>query len=277
MFSKDFLGLIPIGAMILGSGIGISLKLSTTPRAILLAIAAGLVTASVVTDVVPCINEAEGDIKKQIFAMVGIAVGAVLMLTIKVVEPKPADEKCKPTASPVDSPGETPSPGKIPAHSTKKGFPWALVVAIAADMFLDGVVIGQGLHGKVSPGFIAAMTVEGLIISSTIMNTVKERGGSWGWYSTAFGIMAGGSLLGVFAGHWIGDRLGTNGKLVLMGAALSVVMWIVVMELMPEALENSGAWWVPGLWLLGTAGGIVLDWVTEAGGGGDSGAAPVTA
>ena len=52
----------------------------------------------------------------------------------------------------------------------------------------------------------------------------------------------------------------------MMGGALSVVLWIVVMELMPEALQQSNAWWVPALWFSGVAGGMSLDWIVDAAG-----------
>jgi zinc transporter ZupT len=95
------------------------------------------------------------------------------------------------------------------------------------------------------------------------MNIVKDRGGSWKDYSLAFAMMGGASVLGAFAGHRIGQKLGARGGAAMMGVALSVVMWIVVMELMPEALDNSSAWFVPALWLAGMGGGIGLDWMTE--------------
>lgn len=246
MIVKDLAGLIPAASILIGSIVGVKLKLSTTPRAVMLAVAAGLVSASVITDIVPTINESKQSHARELFVMLGIALGAAIMLVLRRVEP---DKK-------VCDPGD-----KVCERTRKKeGFPLTLVVAIAVDMFVDGIVIGQGLHGKMSIGFIAAMTVEGLLVSSTIMNMVRDRGGAMKEYAMAFGIMAGSSLLGVFSGHWLGKKLGPVGKSGFMGAALSVVIWIVVMELMPEALEQNDSWWVPAIWLTGMAGGIGLDW-----------------
>jgi hypothetical protein len=58
----DLLGSIPLISVIVGAIIGAKVKIPDTPRAVLLSVAAGLVTASLFTDIAPAISEAEGSI-----------------------------------------------------------------------------------------------------------------------------------------------------------------------------------------------------------------------
>ena len=216
------------------------LKLSASPRAVLLAIAAGFVTASVVTDIAPQVKESQA----QLSAVIGVAVGVVVMLMLKQLEPSPCashDVSCK-----------------------KQGFPLALVAAVSVDMFLDGILIGHGLvTQKTSVAFTAAMAIEGLVLSSTIANVIEERGGTLKENALAFGMVGGSSLLGILLGHRIGGNLGGSGESLVLGATLSILLWIVIIELLPEAKEHNRTWWVPILWLVGMGGGLTLDWAID--------------
>ena len=43
-----------------------------------------------------------------------------------------------------------------------------------------------------------------------------------------------------------------------------VVLWLIVLDLVPEALESGDhAWWVGAVWLITTTIGMIIGWVVE--------------
>ena len=149
-------------------------------------------------------------------------------------------------------------------------FPIVLTAALAADVFIDGLVIGQSLSSdKPAIGFIAAMGLEGFITSSSLANIVKDRGGKTKHVLIASAIMIVSSLAGLLMGKIFSNKLSdVDGKpnplkVKMYGAALIVLIWTVVIELIPEALAESDKLWVYAIWLISTGGGIGLDWVID--------------
>ena len=247
MIDKKLLGLIPVGTMVVGTIVGLKLNLKPNLRAALLAVTAGLVTSSTITDVSPVFCGAEGETKLQKQAIIGIVIGSITMLVLQSFDKnKCVGKKCLKTFK----------------------FPIALTAALAADVFIDGLVIGQSLSGdKPAMGFISAMGLEGFITTSSLANIIKDRGGKTKDILIASTIMIVSSLVGLFIGKVFSKKLMDIGgkpnplKVKMYGAAFIVLIWTVVIELIPEALSESDKLWVYALWLISTGGGIGLDWV----------------
>ena len=248
-----FLGIIPAGTMIIGTIIGKKLQLKPNFRAALLAITAGLVSASIITDVSPTFCSIEGDSNLQKQALIGIAIGSLVMLFLQSLDSSNKtickdNDKCK----------------------KQFKFPIVLTAALAADVFIDGLVIGQSISlNKPAIGFITAMGLEGFITTSALSNIIKDRGGSTRDILISSGSMILSSIFGLFLGKVFGSQLkDVDGKInpkkvKIYGGALIVLLWTVCIELLPEALEESDKLWVYALWLLSTAGGISLDWIAD--------------
>ena len=243
------LGIIPAGTMIVGTIIGKKLKLKSSFRASLLAITAGLVTSTIITDVSPVFSSIEGDTKLQKQAMIGIFIGSIVMLLLQSLDSFKNkcknEEKCK----------------------KQFKFPIVLTSALAADVFIDGLLIGQSLSNqKPALAFITAMGFEGFIVSTTLANIIKEKGGKTFDILLGSGIMIISSIIGLLLGKIFGHKLkDIDGKLnpkkvKIYGAALIILIWTVCIELLPEAIEESDKLYIYALWLLSTAGGIGLDW-----------------
>jgi zinc transporter ZupT len=248
---KVLLGVIPLITMIIGTVVGTLLNLSNKLRAALLAVTAGLVASSIMTDVSPVFCNIEGETSLQKNAIIGILIGSIIMVALQSLNSlqskcEDTDEKCKKTFK----------------------FPIVLTAALAADVFIDGLVIGQSFtDDKPALGFIIAMALEGFITTSSLANIIKHRNGKIQDILIANGVMIGASVLGLFLG-WRFNKyfLDINGKpnplkVKMYGAAFIVLIWTVVIELIPEALSESDKLWVYALWLISTGGGIGLDWV----------------
>ena len=93
--------------------------------------------------------------------MIGIFIGSIVMIFLQSLNSSISTD-CK---------------NKLNCKNKFK-FPIVLTTALAADVFIDGLVIGQSLNQqKPALGFITAMGLEGFIISSTLTNIIKEKGG----------------------------------------------------------------------------------------------------
>ena len=250
MIKKELLGLIPVGTIIIGTVLGLKLNLKPNLRAGLLAVTAGLVTASIINDVSPVFCKIEGETKLQKQAIIGIVIGSITMLVLQSIDKKDKciDKNCDKTFK----------------------FPIVLTAALAADVFIDGLVISQSLSSyKPAIGFIAAMGLEGFITSSSLANIIKDRGGKTKDVLIASAIMIVSSLAGLLMGKIFSNKLSdVDGKpnplkVKMYGAALIVLIWTVVIELIPEALAESDKLWVYAIWLISTGGGIGLDWVID--------------
>jgi zinc transporter ZupT len=244
MIKSDFYGFVPIVAVTVGAVIGTKIKMPDVARSVLLATSAGLVTASLFSEIVPQVNSAEdGGIGKKVAAVAGILGGALLMLGLKQFD---------------TTAGVYPKAGKIAP------FPIALVGATAADFFIDNLVIGQSLHSTPTLGLVVASGIESIIVTSSIVNMMKSNGNSETQIAIASVTLVAASIGGLLAGHYLGQTMGDTTKTALMGVAMSVILWVVVMELWPAAL-NAGKkkWWVPAI-ILGTTGfGYILNWTMD--------------
>lgn len=248
MISTQLIAFIPSMTILIGSVIGVKLKIKSSTRALLLSVTAGLVTASIFTDLSPTLCKIEGNTKLQRQALIGVLIGTTLMIFLKYFD------KTKKNSE---------------SNDKKFNYPLVLSLALAADIFIDGLVIGQSLaSNKPSIGFISAMGLEGILTSSTLSNIIKDRGGGKFYVALSSGIMISSNILGVTLGKHFATKIKENGlpspgKVKIIGASLVVLLWTVCVELMPEAISENDKIWVYASWLLSTAGGLSIDWYLD--------------
>ena len=241
---RDWVGIIPVAASLAGSLVGKELTPEKTSRSVLLATAAGLVTSSLITDVSPVIDSASSDKKQQQRVITGMLVGALAMVALRSI------------SSPR---GKTSLP--------QKEVPMALLSAAALDFFIDGVIIGQGLHSTIPWSLVGGAMLETFVVSSSIITIMKARGCTDEQLYRSGTVLASSSFLGILVGHHMGRTPSVGEKALSMGFASSVLLWMVAMDLLPEALAaGDGAWYIPGVWLFATAGGVALDWKIQQSG-----------
>lgn len=236
-------GLVPAIFVGVGAALGSTLKVPPKASASLMALAAGFITASFITDVAPEISSPETN-KGKISAFLGVLGGALLMIGLQVGEQKMGKD------------------------IKKNGSVWGLVAATCVDFFIDSVLVGQTMKVGNFPSvmMLAATSVEAITLSAAIVTAMKERGESKRSIIIAASSIAFSSVLGVTAGYKTSNFFTGNRETFMMGLAATVLLWMVVRELLPQAERSVGSrWWIPVAWLGSTALGLGVNWISEGG------------
>ena len=196
----------PVAAIVLGSVVGYQVTPSKRVVSSLRFVAIGIVLAALSTEFVPDMIKAP-DAKDKIAAVAGFVGGALLMILLRTLLPKDG------------------------THTS----PYELAGALAADFFVDAVMVGIAL-GLAEGGALivgAALSTEMLILSMTTGALMKHQGQS---PETNYGI-TGILVASVAAGLAIGYTASTNLRgsaiikgLVAMGSAS--VIWLLTEELL---------------------------------------------
>ena len=244
MYKNITLISVPILSIMLGSILGIKLNISLTKQAILLSIAAGFLTATLITGIVPEVNAAKNNIIMQIFIMIGAFIGAVLMIILSIIEAN----QC------VD----------MNSDNCKNEFPLVFVGAISFDIFIHGIMIGNSFSKKMSYGYILATIFDTFICSFVLMNILKKYNRPVKEQYIMFGTLIAVLIVGIFFGTNIHSQLNILQTAILSGLSLIIVLWVIVMELIPQSTNNMKEvkynWLIPVLWLFSTCLGMLIDW-----------------
>lgn len=251
MLNTNLYGVLPVLGVVIGAAIGAKVKIPETTRAVLLACAAGLITASIFIDVSPALQNTAGDRKKQIALLGGFAGGALMMLGLREYDDKKdaAHEITKRNTS-------------VSTHE----FPMTLVGATVIDFFIHSFIIGQSFAKNPAIGLAVGSTVESIVITSGIINIMKSHGNTGKQMIIASAILIAASVVGFIVGRVYGIHMSSTSTIAVMGMTTSVVLWMVVQEVYPEAMKvGQKKWWIPAVWLATTAGGFIIDWTLEEG------------
>lgn len=229
----------PAISIMVGSIIGSQATIQNLPRGLLLATSAGFVTASLFTDISSKILSTKQVLHNSL--LVGIVVGAIFLVTLQSL----------------DSHSKT-HIGKTPQKDRE--FPLALIGSVCMDFLIDGIIIGQSSNSKVSIGFVLAMTLEGILVASSIINIMKKNRCTSNQIIFASVLMVSASLTGLFIGKKLLTNLSEQTDTVLTGISFVVILWMAMIELLPEARTAYKGNIVLIVWLLTTALGFVIDW-----------------
>ena len=247
------LSAIPVGICIIGSALGANLYLSEVAQALLFSGTAGLVAGGLITEVVPNINRVEGHKNKQLYAMGGIIVGATVMLILGNFSTDDGQEtglKYIPE-------------GEIVENAR---FPITLIGAAYADVAVGSLLLAHGLTEGTNTAAVISAALEVAMVSITVLGIMRVKKCSTAMKTLAACILASGTVVGAYVGL---NRKG-DGEMMstpfLAGVMTSVVLWLVVLDLVPEALHaGNKQWWVGAIWLATTSIGMFIGWKVEDG------------
>lgn len=221
LFEKIILfALIPVITMLIGGVIATFRKPSGNLRSLILHFAAGVVFSVVAVELLPDIIKTH----KTLPLIAGFSVGFLSMIGIR----KLTDSQ-EPDQSTVNS----------------KQLPWGLLIAIAVDIFIDGLLLGIGFTAGVTEGILLAIALS-LELLSLGMASATELGENQIRPQKVIGLI--GALAAVFfvsavLGATLLHNLSHTALEVVLSFGLSALLYLVTEELLIEAhQERETAW-----------------------------------
>jgi ZIP family zinc transporter len=217
--------IIPLATIFIGGFLGTTFNVKKKTRSILLHLAAGVVFAVVAIELLPDIVEKQNIITVSI----GFFAGLTLMLIIKHFTRK-SENKHKEIIE-----------AKEIEDANNKILPWGLLVGIAIDIVLDGILLGVGFAAGKSEGVLlcAALSLEvlalGLVVSTELKNEkIKKKLiliiTLVLSFSIVFGALIGSILLNIISNSALDG---------VLAFGLAALMYLVTEELLVEAHEDT--------------------------------------
>ena len=245
------LSIIPTVICVIASVIGANLVLSEVSQALLFSATAGLVAGSLITEVVPDINRVEGHKNKQLYAIGGVIVGATVMLILGNFS----------TANGQETGQSTTPEGEIVKNAK---FPITLIGAAFADVTVGSLLLAHGLNEGTNIPAVISAAVEVAMVSVTVLGIMKVKKCSVAMKTLGSCILICGTVIGALAGlNHEGDGIMMSTPF-LAGIMTSVVLWLVCLDLLPEALHaGNKQWWIGAVWLATTSIGMFIGWKVE--------------
>lgn len=214
--------------------------------------AAGVVLAAVAGEVLPALRE-EGHIW---WAAGGFLLGTVLVIVLEFVGEREA------------VPAEDTGP-RGPAMDTKQvaaaALPLGMLVPVAVDLLMDGMLIGLGAKLGFTQALILtiALTIEVLFLGISLSASLRQAGQGVG---RSIAWTAGVSLMMLVGAVGGAVLLGGASPQVLAGVlafGAAALLYLAVEELMIEAHENAETPWLTALFFVGFTVIYVLGAVAE--------------
>jgi ZIP family zinc transporter len=216
--------LIPFGTMILGGFFGTYLSVKDKFRSLLLHLAAGVIFAVVTTELMPAI------ITKQSLSSttIGFFAGLAVMMLIKFFSDK-SQQKHKELVKNAES-------EKV---ETKK-LPWSILVGVAVDITIDGILLGIGFATGKTEGLLLtiALALEILVLGMVISTELKTEKFKKKTTILIIILTALNFVIGAFIGSIIlnyASPLTLNG---ILAFGLAALIYLVTEELLVEAHET---------------------------------------
>jgi ZIP family zinc transporter len=221
LFQKILLfSLIPVVTMIVGGIIAIVKKPNGNIRSLILHFAAGVVFSVVAVELLPDIVETHAPLP----LIIGFALGFFTMIGIKRLTEVKEDKT---------------------AEILKNKLPVSLLIAIAVDIFIDGLLLGIGFTAGNTEGMLLAFALAVELLSLG-MATATELGDNNITNKKSVTIIAG--LAFVFfvsavLGATLLHNLSHNALEIVLSFGLSALLFLVTEELLIEAHEEKETVW----------------------------------
>jgi len=214
--------LIPLITMIIGGVWSANFKVGDKMQSTILHLAAGVIFAVVAVEILPDIVE-KGSITN---ISVGFFAGLGTMLLIKHFSHK-AEEKHKLQVTKYTEIG-------------KKLLPWALIIGIAVDIFIDGILLGVGFAAGQSEGILlcAALSLEILVLGLVVGTELKNENFSKNRILTIISVTALTFVVGAFLGSVMLSIVSEEVLTYILAFGLSALIYLVTEELLVEAHEK---------------------------------------
>lgn len=208
--------LIPVGATVLGGAVAIFKVPSEKTRSLVQHFAAGVVMAVVAGELLPEMTREH----RPLGVLIGFVLGVALMLGVKALTER--IERGDEQAGDRDGGGKT-----------------GLLIAVAIDVFLDGLLIGVGFAAgeRVGTLLVVALTLELLFLGVSVAASLTEA--KVGRARTLLTVAALSAL--VILGALLGGSLlaGLSGLAleIVLSFGAAALMYLVIEELLTEAHE----------------------------------------
>lgn len=210
--------LFPFASINLGGLFGSFYNIKGGARGFLLHLAAGVIFAVVAIELLPDIVSAHN----IPIVSVGFFAGLALMMLIKYMTRR-SEKKHK----------------EIIAQNAESVLPWGLLVGIAVDIFLDGILMGIGFAAGQEEGVLLciALSLEllalGLVVSTELKNEKFDRKTIFLTLIILSISILIGSLIGSIILNYVNEIAITG----ILAFGLSALMYLVTEELLVEAHE----------------------------------------
>jgi zinc transporter, ZIP family len=215
--------LFPFLCINIGGMLGAFFKIRGEARSFLLHLAAGVIFAVVAVELLPDVV-ANADI---FTVSIGFFSGLALMMVIKYMTGS-SEKQHKNTIQ--------------QAETKEEGLallPWGLLVGIAVDIFLDGILLGIGFAAGKQEGILLciALSLELLALGLVVSTQLKSEEFKRKFILTTIVILSTSIVLGALIGSVILNYISKGALTGILAFGLSALMYLVTEELLVEAHE----------------------------------------
>jgi len=213
--------LLPLVTMILGGVIGIQFQVKNNIRSLILHLAAGVIFAVVAVDLLPSIVKDSN----LVGISVGFFAGLAVMLLIKHFSHRAAEKHKMEIAN--------------GAALVSKALPWALLIGIAVDIFIDGILLGVGFAAGQSEGILLciALSIEILVLGLVVATELKTENFQKLKIFQIVVVLGVFFVFGALGGSIMLSFLPKELLVYILAFGLSALMYLVTEELLIEAHE----------------------------------------
>ncbi|GAA4749292.1 ZIP family metal transporter [Flavisolibacter ginsenosidimutans] len=240
LFQKILLfSLIPVFTMIIGGVIAIVRKPNGNVRSLILHFAAGVVFSVVAVELLPDIVKTH----KPLQLIIGFSLGFLAMIGIRKFTEVEEDKTL------------TVVKNKLPA---------SLLIAIAVDIFIDGLLLGIGFTAGSTEGMLLAFALSVELLSLG-MATATELGENNLSKQKSLGLIALLALvffISAVLGATLLHNLSHNALEIVLSFGLSALLFLVTEELLTEAHEEKETVWHTSAFFGGFLLFLVLGMIT---------------
>jgi zinc transporter, ZIP family len=212
--------LLPVVTMILGGIIAIIKKPSGNLRSLILHFAAGVVFSVVAVESLPEVIHK----KSPVLVVIGFSLGLILMLLIRKFS-------------------ESTEGKEININQSK--LPMSLLIAVAVDIFIDGLLLGISFTAGSKQGMLLAIALSLELLSLGMATSTELRGNNLSKPKT-IGLIV--SLTMVFftsavLGSTFLSNLSSDSLEVILSFGMAALLFLVTEELLTEAHEEEETVW----------------------------------
>lgn len=215
--------LFPFFCINIGGLFGTFFHIKGNARSFLLHLAAGVIFAVVSIDMLPHVVRGQS----VAFVAIGFFTGLVLMLGIKYLTRR-FEKQRKNTL-----------PQKESTHIRLSFLPWALLVGIAVDILIDGILLGIGFSAGKTEGLLLciALSMELLALGLVVSTELKKENFQRRTALLTILILSLSICFGALVGSVILNYISEKALIGILAFGLSALMYLVTEELLVEAHE----------------------------------------
>lgn len=257
--------LLPVGAIIAGGFIATLRTPNPRVQSIVQHLAAGVVFAAVAVELLP----AELNEHQPLPLIVGFGAGVALMLGLEWAVQRWSDRKGS-----VEVEGDTPTENKVSASLSAAAAvarnapvaqePIGLLVIVAVDLLIDGLLIGIGFAVGAKQGVLItiALTIEVLFIGLSVAAEFADIGATRGRIVAFMVGLAASLALGAVIGLTLLAALAPTEMAIVLAFGSAALLYLVIEELLVEAHKVRDTPFTVATFFLGFLLLLVIDMIS---------------